>query len=282
MAADAARALASVRPKVLPAVTRALPPLPAPRRASPRYPQALTPAVAVLAVVALLLGGCASDDPEVHGPTVQVSDGGRTLLLDEGGRQRELVELPEEDGALVHATVRPGEHDQLTVLALARVEEPWPASDDAEITGGAVEDSSTRYELRYLVVDDEASELFWFPWRLQVDATVAQVLDVPPVPVWAPDGSAVAWVEWSATDGTKLRTVGWIDDGFSQNPSDDASVYRLAEVPAGVQLDHWETDAEGNAVMVGAGDGANWRITVDLETGTLAAGIGPDGLSPGR
>jgi hypothetical protein len=273
-------ASASARPKDLPAVIRALPTTPVPRRWSPRPPLALV--VALLVAASLLLGGCSSDEPVARGPTAKVADGGRTLLLDDGRQVRELAQLPQEDGVLVHAAVRPGAHDPLTVLALARVEEPPPVTGAAEDDAGR-EAPAARYELRYLVVEDEASELFWFPWRLQVDATVAQVLDVPPVPVWAPDGSAIAWVEWSATDGTKLRTVGWIDDGFSQNPSDDAAVYQLAEVPAGVQLDHWETDPEGNAVMVGAGDGANWRITVDLDTGTLAAGVGPDGLlSPDR
>lgn len=230
--------------------------------------------LALFAAILLALAACAGDrgtdvPASAASATVQVSADGQALDLVDDGEVTRLAELPSEDGELVHASLRPGDQDALTVLALARVQDPSPpATDELAVSG-------PRYELRYLVVDELPSEpvteLYWFPWRLQVDATVAQVLDVPPIPVWAPDGSAIAWVEWSVQDGTKLRTIAWVDDGVSVNPSDDAVVYELDDVPAGVQLDRWETDDLGHAVLVGADQDANWRITVDLATGTLAS-----------
>jgi hypothetical protein len=132
-------------------------------------------------------------------------------------------------GRAVHATVRPGGHEIDTVLVLYRVEPP---------------ELGPRYELRYLnVTEDGPSDLFWFPWRLQVHAEVAEVLDVPPVPVWSPEGDALAWIEWDARD-TLLRVLVWHDDGVSSNPSDTVSTYRLTDVAAGTQLTSWE-DSEG-------------------------------------
>jgi hypothetical protein len=181
---------------------------------------------------------------------------GRTLVVaDEDTGARELATLTDEDGEVVHTAVRPGDHDALTVLVLTRVED--------EVTG-------PRYELRYVVeTDDGATALYWFPWYLQVEEQLTAVLDVPPLPVWAPDGSALAWVEW-ADDGTQLRAVGWVDDGVSRNPSAEAAAYRLDDVPAGVQLDGWEPGAGSTAVLTGSLEDQRYRIAVDPGEGTIA------------
>jgi hypothetical protein len=168
---------------------------------------------------------------------------------------RTLAQLdPSEDGEVVHASVRPGDHGTLTVLALTRAEG----------------DTGPRYELRYLVADEEvASALYWFPWRLQVDDELTTVLDAPPLPVWSPDGTAVAWVEWDAT-GTRLRTVGWRDEGASSNPSDEASAYQLDGVPPGTQLDAWEVGRDGVPVLRGVEGETVWRIRLDVGRAAIA------------
>lgn len=169
---------------------------------------------------------------------------GRDVILVAGGIELVVATLDEEDGEILHASLRPGDHDPATVLALTRVE-------DAE--------AGPRYELRYLVAtEDGVTDLFWFPARLQVDPEVAEVLDVAPLPVWAPDGSAVAWIEW-AGDGTRLRTVGWRDEGTHTNPSDETSAYDLDEVPPGTQLEAWRRDDDGN-VLVGRSEDDRWNI----------------------
>lgn len=179
------------------------------------------------------------DDHDVH-------IDGQDLVLTRGGVERVVHVLDQTDGRPAHVALRPGDHDADTVLLLARVED----------------DPHPRYELRYLVVtDDEVTDLYWFPWRLQVDDASAQVLDVPPIPVWAPDGSALAWIEW-VEEGTRLRTVGWIDDGVSRNPSDDAASYRLDAVPAGAQLEAWHQDGD-RPVLIGRHDGQPYRIEVE-------------------
>jgi hypothetical protein len=181
---------------------------------------------------------------------------GRTLVVDAAdGDSRALATLTRDDGEVVHTAVRPGDHDALTVLVLTRVEE---------------EARDPRYELRYVVETDEGpTALYWFPWYLQVEEHLAEVLDVPPLPVWAPDGSALAWLEWTA-EGTQLRAIGWVDDGVSRNPSADAAAYRLEDVPAGVQLDGWEPGAGSTAVLTGWLEDQRYRITVDPGEGTIA------------
>jgi hypothetical protein len=214
-----------------------------------------------LAVIGLaLLAGCSA--PQVTAPEATAPDLSRDveivdaeLVLRVGDERRTLTSFDEQDGTPVHATLRPGEHDEDTVLVLTRV----------------ADELGERYELRYLVATDDAvSELFWFPWRLQVAAEVPAILDVAPVPVWSPDGSTIAWIEW-VDAGTRLRTVGWIDDGEIRNPSDDAAAYALADVPAGVQLEDWQTGAGGAPVLLGRQDDQPYRIQLAL--GDHLAGV---------
>lgn len=170
-----------------------------------------------------------------------VERGGELVLLGED-ETRALTELGEGDGRFEHATLRPGDHDEQTVLALTR--------------------AADRYELRYLVIDERGpSDLYWFPWRLQVDPETVEHSEVPPTPVWAPDGSALAWLEWGE-DGTRLRTVAWMDDDGANNPSDDTSSYRLDEVPVGAQLRRWER-RDGSSVLVADDGEVEWHIELD-------------------
>lgn len=187
-----------------------------------------------------------SHSAEASERSVEVVDDEVILLA--GDTRRSLSTLDPDEGAAVHAALRPGNHDEDTVLLLTRVDD----------------ELGQRYELRYLIATaDTVSELFWFPWRLQVAEEVPAILDVAPLPVWAPDGSMVAWVEW-VEQGTRLRTVGWIDDGDTRNPSDDASAYALADVPAGIQLETWQTDVSGEPVLSGHHGDQPYRIRLAL------------------
>lgn len=184
-------------------------------------------------------------------PEAQASiDGNEVVLLVDGEHVRHPV--PSDEGEPVYATVRPGAHRDQTVLVVTRVE-------DAD---------GVRYELRYIVANaDEVSDLYWFPWRLQISHQLAAIADVAPLPVWEPDGEALAWVEWGEA-GTQVRTVGWIDDGISNNPSDEVGRYPVPDLPAGVQLERWETDDAGAAILVGAREGQRYRV--ELPTATAA------------
>jgi hypothetical protein len=230
------------------------------RAATSRRAVALGP-VALLACAAIVFGACASGggaaapdadasagDATVAAPVAEID--GPDLVLRRGDDRTTLASL--EDGELVHAIVRPGERDAVTVLALAR-------------TDG-------RYELRYVTRTPEATtDLYTFPSRLQVDPDTARVDDAPTLPVWAPDGSALAWLEWG-TDGTRLRTVGWFDHDAGTNPSDDHATYRLDDVPAGSQLEAWEVDADGTAVLlVRTDEGERWRLRLEPGGPALAA-----------
>jgi hypothetical protein len=213
---------------------------------------------ALLAAV-VLLSACSADaytprpsddeavveQPDV--PRIEIA-GPELRLVEVDGRSRTLASLAPEDGELVHAVLRPGERASVTVLALTRT--------------AAVE--GPRYELRYLVADEDGTTaLYWFPWRLQVADDLTEVVDAPPLPIWSPDGASVAWVEWDA-QGTQLRTVAWRDDGVSSNPSDDAATYRLEGVPPGTQLDAWEIGSDGVPVLRGRDGDATWRIRLDV------------------
>lgn len=181
---------------------------------------------------------------------------GREVVLEDGERTRTLARLdPEHDGVPEHVALRPGDHPTDAVLVLARTDE--------------------RYELRYLVVDgEEVSDLYWFPWRLQVDERLSASDDVPPLPVWSPDGATVAWLEWGE-QGTRLRTVDWMADEQANNPSDEARVYRLAGIPEGTQLEHWEGDAEAPTLVATDGE-VSWRIELRPEAGAVAMQIAAD------
>jgi hypothetical protein len=220
--------------------------------------------MAAFAVVAFL-SGCGGGGGPSEGSTAPETAADRTETVEIVGDELHLVRGegvprtlavldPAEDGELVHASLRPGRHGTLTVLALTRT----------------VADDGARYELRYLVADDEtATDLYWFPWRLQVVDQLSSVYDAPPLPVWSPDGSAVAWVEWDG-EGTRLRTVAWRDEGAASNPSDDASAYQLEGVPPGTQLDTWDVGSDGVPVLRGVDGDTVWRIRLDVGRRAIA------------
>jgi hypothetical protein len=217
-----------------------------PARASGALNRTLALALVTLAVAC---SGPATDDvsptttsSEVHAAASAVVDGDDLVLVAADGSRTVVATVT--DAELLHAEVRPSDGAATTVLALTR----------------AVD----RYELRYLsVTGDEASDLYWFPSRLQVDPDSARIADVPPLPVWAPDGSGVAWLEWDG-DGTRLRTVGWYDHAAGDNPSDDQAAYAVDEVPLGTQLATWEVDADGTPVLITRGEGDDrWRIRIE-------------------
>jgi hypothetical protein len=184
---------------------------------------------------------------------------GAELVLHAGDERRVLASFDEADGSPVHAALRPGDHDEDTVVVLTSV----------------ADDGGERYELRYLIAtDDGVSALYGFPSRLQVAAELPAILDVAPVPVWSPEGDAIAWIEW-VEQGTRLRTVGWIDDGETRNPSDESSAYALTGVPAGVQLEAWLTGVDGDPVLLASQDDQPYRIE-------LALGDTPGGVIAGR
>lgn len=239
------------------------------RRVAANSALAVVMTVALSACAGTAVGNRAGTDPGsgdavtvAAAPEVRI-DRDRLVLRDaDGGEVVLAVTDPAVDGELLHAALRPGDRERQTVLALAR----------AHGDGGA------RYELRYLSVDgDEVTDLYWFPWRLQVAEDLATTLDAPPVPVWAPDGEAVAWLEWGR-DGTRLRTVAWHDEAVTSNPSDDAATYRLDEVPAGTRLEAWDLDQDGRPVLRGQDGDTTWRIVVDTDAATAMAMA--DGVYP--
>ncbi|WP_157041760.1 hypothetical protein [Nitriliruptor alkaliphilus] len=186
-----------------------------------------------------------SGDTGTAAPTPIASIVGDDVLLVAPDGSRAVIASTDE-AELLQAEVRPGREpdDPVTVLALTRVEE--------------------RYELRYVTVaDGDPTDLYWFPSRLQVSPDLAQVADVPPLPVWAPDGSGLAWLEWDH-DGTRLRTVGWFDHDHGTNPSDDQATYAVPDLPLGTQLASWEFDEDGTPVLVTRGEGQDrWRIRIE-------------------
>jgi hypothetical protein len=207
------------------------------------------------------IAGCVVDpapDPSAapHRSVVVEDD---ELVLREGDTRRILARFDEADGTPVHAALRPDDPHKDTVLVLSRV----PARADDPF--------GERYELRYLVAtDDEVSELYGFPAGQQVAVESPGILDVAPVPVWSPEGDAIAWIEW-VEQGTRLRTVGWIDDGETPNPSGETAAYALTDVPPGVQLEDWRTAADGDPVLLGRQDDQPYRI--QLELGGSSTGV---------
>jgi hypothetical protein len=194
--------------------------------------------------------------PDGH---VRISDDrASVVLVGEDRAPVTLARLAPHEGDVVHVAPRPGPHDELTVVLLTRREEGI----------------APRFSLRYVVHGRTGtSRALSFPAFLQVDEATATVFDVPPVPVWAPDGSALAWVDWNH-DTTHLRAVGWVDDGVRQHPSLEAVVYRLDDVPPGVQLQAWERGVGATAVLIGWFGEDQWRIVVDTSNGSAAVALG--------
>ena len=193
-----------------------------------------------------------ADHDEARQLSVIARDGDLVLVDGEGDRTP-LASLDDPAEHIEHVALRPGKHESLTVVA--------------------VTSSEDRYELRYLVVDadDGPSAFYSFPWRMQVGPDVVSYADAAPRPVWAPDGSAVAWLEWDE-DGTRLRTVGWVDHGRTSNPSEELETYMVQEVPAGAQLQRWEDTRAGSTFVAHDGD-VEWRIELGSRDRAVAMSL---------
>lgn len=194
---------------------------------------------------------------------------GWTIHLDGPDGSAPVARVDPAEGTPVHVTVRPGDHSTATLLVVLR---------SAVVPG-------PRYVLRYLDVDPAAldpdgdpgdggagdaevapPELWWLPWRLQIDAAHGAGTDAAPRPVWSPDGSSVAWVEWDAQH-TVLRLLGWGEDGptvTSSTPLDDAT-------RRGLQLARWERTAAGRDVLLGVLDGQTVRLELAQGAGSTQA-----------
>ena len=181
----------------------------------------------------------ATDHDEERELSVIARDGNLVLVDGEGSRTL-LASLQDPAAHVEHVALRPGERESTTVVALTSID--------------------GRYELRYLVVEtgEGPGDLYPFPWRMQVDQDMDPDADAAPRPVWAPDGSAVAWLEWDEA-GTRLRTVGWVDHDRTSNPSDELAVYAVEQVPAGAQLQRWE-DTRAGPVFVAHDGEVEWHI----------------------
>lgn len=216
--------------------------------------------LALAAALTVATSACATAPPSVEpvpatnaaadtGLPVAVVDGDRLLLVD--GDDEPAIVATVTDGDLLHAEVRPATDGPVTVLALVRTDAP-------------------AYELRYLHVDDEGTptDLYGFPWRLQVDPASVAHADVPTTPVWAPEGDAIAWLEVDDR-GVRLRTQGWLAYETSTNPAEAGSETAVPDLPVGSQLTAWELAADGTDVLVATTpDDEIVRIRLDETAGT--------------
>ena len=92
---------------------------------------------------------------------------------------------------------------------------------------------------------------------------------MPTVPVWAPGGDRIAWLEWDA-GGTRLRTLGWLTYETGTNPSEDGTDDAVHDVPVGSQLTAWELDTDGTDVLlVETPDGETVRLRLDGSAATV-------------
>ena len=150
------------------------------------------------------------------GPLLVATD--RLLrVLDADGTALSAYELPEEgESTITGVSVRPG-------------------STVAEVTAAVLTTAEGTYDLRVLRSggDDLTLEVVDEPsYRPGQDAGAGLVVSGP---VWAPDGTSLAWLEQDET-GTRLRTIGWDDGPGTGLPATDNATFALAGVPV-EQLD---------------------------------------------
>lgn len=136
-----------------------------------------------------------------------------------------LLRVLAADGTTLRAYELP-EEGESTVTGLS----VRPGSTVAEVTAAVITTAEGMYDLRVL--------------RSEGDGLTLQVVDEPPYrpgqdagadlvvsgPVWAPDGTSLAWLEQDAT-GTRLRTIGWDDGPGTGLPATDQATFALAGAP---------------------------------------------------
>lgn len=148
--------------------------------------------------------------------TTDAELGSRLHLLDAAtGRTRQLVDLDEDSGIYVSAVaVRPGSTpSSLTAALLVRVD--------------------GRYEIRLLEAEDgEVRCCAPLPEGAGIGMDgPAEGGGSMPLPVWSPDGDALAWVQ-DAGDGRQLRTLAF-EEG---QPAEDPDAHRRIDLgPLGVE-----------------------------------------------
>jgi hypothetical protein len=205
----------------------------------------------------------ASGDEDLLTPTG--TDGfraeGRTLVRELNGEVHVLAVLPEEgESTFRFVTPRPGDHADLTVLALTQAE--------------------GFYDLRWLVVEGtEATRLQALPIQYQPLTGLASYNDTAPLPMWAPDGSAIAYLEWNEEGSVQLHTIGWADGPGTGDTATDNAAFGL-DLPAPVQLQSWTAESDSHSVLRAvADDGRTWTITLERQADGAFA-IGPDAVQP--
>ncbi len=163
----------------------------------------------------------ATEDPAVtEGPeaTDDAAAAGPGPLLLGAGRE---VRLTDGDGATLASYVFP-EEGESTVAGLA----VRPGSSATDLTAAVITTAEGMYDLRILSRDGE-------------DLTL-EVVDDPAYrpgegagaglrvsgPVWAPDGTSLAWLEEDES-GVRLRTIGWEDGPGTGATATDNAVFAL-------------------------------------------------------
>ncbi len=152
-------------------------------------------------------------------PAPVVIADGRELRLLGSDAETTLVALPAEgESSFLAVSVRPGSTpEDLTVVSLTTAE-------------GLFDVRWTRVVDGEVVVAFEAFDAAYAP------AADAIVVDRP---VWAPDGSSVAWLERTET-GAQLRTIGWDDGPGTGDPATDNAAFGVDYPAAGdLRVQEW-------------------------------------------
>ena len=174
---------------------------------------------------------------------VVTAAGNQLRVLDAEGAEVAALELPEEGGSTVRGlAVRPG-------------------STVADLTAAVFTTAEGMEDLRVLrVVDGELSLEVVEDDRYRPGAA-AQGQPWVDGPVWAPDGTSLAWVEQDDA-GTRLHTIGWDEQGPGTGVSatDNATFTLDGDPAAELVLMDWIEVASGEYVVraVPRGPGEGW------------------------
>ena len=143
------------------------------------------------------------------GPLLVSSD--RVLrVLDAAGTTLHAYELPQEG--------------ESTVTGLA----VQPGSTVDELLGAVITTAEGMHDLRVLRGDRDGITLEPVDDPTYRPGAGAAASPVVSGPVWAPDGTSLAWLEQDE-DGVRLRTIGWDDGPGTGDPATDNAVFTVAE-----------------------------------------------------
>ena len=178
----------------------------------------------------------------------------------------------------------------------------WPFDAPFAPTEVSVRPGSTVEDGQAVVLEasDQSSRLSWLSWSggsagaltpfpraYQLYGPIAP--GAVGVPVFAPDGSAITWIERSARDGTPtLRIIGWRDGPGTGDPATDNTSFDLdfgSETPDLVRAESWQAAAGGGEQVAVRATGTQAGLfTVGLERqgdGALAMTSGPQAFPVG-